>query len=195
MKKALESGGATLIDMKEMLHAPVPPDFRPPEPDPDEMALMIYFGGTTGIAKGIMLSHSAVVANAHQVKAWGHLTAEEQILAVLPLFHGYGMSVCMNAPVLSGMEIVLMPKFSAGEIAKTIHKHRPTLAAAVPTILVALSSLPDADKYAHPSPPVGIGGVECRILRPTNIISGAWQATSSTSRRSPPRQGPAASAR
>ncbi len=147
VKKALEADGATMTDMKELLHAPVPSDFRPAEPDPNEMALMIYSGGTTGIAKGIMLSHFAVVANAHQVKAWGHLTEEERMLAVLPLFHGYGMSVCMNAPVLSGMEIVLMPKFSAGEMAKTIHKHRPALAAAVPTILVALSSLPDVDKY------------------------------------------------
>ncbi len=147
VKEAARVGSVEMLNMQDLLRSPAPADFRPADPDPDEMAILIYSGGTTGVAKGIMLSHFNVVANAHMVKTWGHLNEEERILAVLPLFHGYGMSVCMNAPVLAGMEIILMPKFSARGMAKTIHKHRPTVTAAVPTILVALSNLPDVDKY------------------------------------------------
>ena len=147
VKEAARDGSVEMLNMQDLLRSPAPADFRPVDSDPDEMAILIYSGGTTGVAKGIMLSHFNVVANAHMVKTWGHLNEEERILAVLPLFHGYGMSVCMNAPVLAGMEIVLMPKFSARDMAKTIHKHRPTVTAAVPTILVALSNLPDVDKY------------------------------------------------
>jgi len=147
VRKAARMGSAELLDMKTLLRTSVPSDFRPADPNVEEMAILIYSGGTTGIAKGIMLSHFNVVANAYMVKTWGHLTEEERMLAVLPLFHGYGMSVCMNAPILSGMEIILMPKFNPRDMAKIIHKHRPTLTAVVPTILVALSNLPDIDKY------------------------------------------------
>ncbi len=148
LKKALAGNGdLEAVDLKEMAWKAAPADFQPFEPDVDDLALMIYSGGTTGIAKGIMLSHFNVVANAHQIAAWGHLNENERILAVLPLFHGYGMNVTMNAPILSGMEIVLLPKFSAKGMAKAIHKYRPTITAAVPTILVALSSLPDVDKF------------------------------------------------
>ncbi len=110
-------------------------------------AVMIYSGGTTGVAKGIRLSHRAVVTNAHQIAAWGHLNENERTLTVLPLFHGYGMNVCMNSSVLTGMSIVLLPRFKAEEMAKAIHKYKPTLTAAVPTILVALSNLPNIASF------------------------------------------------
>ncbi len=116
-------------------------------PDPDSEAVMIYSGGTTGVAKGIKLSHRAVVTNAYQIAVWGHLNESERTLAVLPLFHGYGMNVCMNSSVLSGMSIVLLPRFKAEEMAKAIHKYKPTLTACVPTILVALSNLKNIDSY------------------------------------------------
>ena len=53
----------------------------------------------------------SLVANAHQLQAWVSMGPEERMLAVLPLFHGFGMSVTMNAPLLVGAEIVLMPRF------------------------------------------------------------------------------------
>jgi long-chain acyl-CoA synthetase len=116
--------------------------------DPDDLACMIYSGGTTGVAKGIMLSHFALVANAHQIAAWGRLTSEEgRILAVLPLFHGFGMSVTMNATVLVGGEIVLVPKFSARDVLKSIQKTKPAFFIGVPTMFVAFSNLPDVGRY------------------------------------------------
>ncbi len=117
------------------------------EIDTNSCAVIIYSGGTTGVAKGIVLSHRAVVNNAYQIAMWGHLNENESILSVLPLFHGYGMNVCMNSAVLSGMSIVLLPRFKAKEMAKTIDKYKPTLTASVPTILVALSNLRNVSSY------------------------------------------------
>ncbi|BAT70992.1 long-chain acyl-CoA synthetase [Thermosulfidibacter takaii ABI70S6] len=122
-------------------------DFKPVRKDPSELGVLIYSGGTTGVAKGIMLSHFAVVANAMQIAAWGDLNSNERILAVLPLFHGYGMNVCMNAPIYSGMSIILLPRFNPKLMAKTIHKYKPTMTAVVPTILTALANLPDISRY------------------------------------------------
>jgi long-chain acyl-CoA synthetase len=111
------------------------------------MAVLIYSGGTTGIAKGIMLSHYSLVANAYQIAAWGGLGKKERILAVIPLFHGYGMSVTLNAPVLRSSEIVLLPRFSARQVLRTIQKTRPTFFIGVPTMFVALSNLPGVQRY------------------------------------------------
>jgi long-chain acyl-CoA synthetase len=117
------------------------------EIDPSEMAALIYSGGTTGVSKGIMLSHKALVANASQVSSWGQVHPDDKLLAVLPLFHGFGMSVCMNTPLSKGGTIVLLPRFDARELVKTVHKYKPTLFAGVPTMFIAIKELPDIDKY------------------------------------------------
>ncbi len=145
--RAKRSSRADFYNFSDMLRNPPPSDFRPVKVNPRDMAIMIYSGGTTGIAKGIMLSHYAVVANAHMIRTWGDLNPDERMMAVLPFFHGYGMNVTMNAPILAGMSIVMLPRFSARQTARTIHRYRPTVTAAVPTMLVALSSLDDIDRY------------------------------------------------
>ncbi len=139
--------GAVLLDFKALLKQALPPDWHPEPVQPDEMAVLIYSGGTTGVAKGIMLSHFNLVANAHQIIAWGRLTDEQGILAVLPLFHGFGMSVTMNAAVLTGGEIFLVPRFNAKQIAKTIQKYKPSFFIGVPTMFVQLSNLPNIHRY------------------------------------------------
>lgn len=134
------------VDFRTLLQAH-PSDFRPEAVEPDDMAVLIYSGGTTGVAKGIMLSHYNFVANAHQVRAWGQLAETERLLAVLPFFHGFGMSVTMNAPVLAGGEIVMMPRFNARDVVKAIQKYKPTFFIGVPTMFVAFSNLPDIHRY------------------------------------------------
>ena len=136
-----------LLDFKRMLKQAPQPGWQPQPVEPHEMAVLIYSGGTTGIAKGIMLSHFSLVANAHQVNAWGHLTDEQGVMAVLPLFHGFGMSVTMNAAVLAGGEIFLVPRFKAKEVAKSIQKYKPSFFIGVPTMFVQLSNLPDIHQY------------------------------------------------
>jgi long-chain acyl-CoA synthetase len=136
-----------LTNFMQLLRAAPPADFKPEPVAPDDPAILIYSGGTTGVSKGILLSHFNCVANAHQVAAWGRLTAEERVLAVLPLFHGFGMSVTMNAPILVGGEIVLMPRFKARDVLAAIQKFRPTFFIGVPTMFVAFSHLPDVGRY------------------------------------------------
>jgi long-chain acyl-CoA synthetase len=114
---------------------------------PTDLAALIYSGGTTGVSKGIMLSHKALVANAMQVASWGKVLPNDKLLAVLPLFHGFGMSVCMNTPLSRGGTIVLLPRFDARELVKTVDKYKPTLFAGVPTMFIAVKELADINKY------------------------------------------------
>jgi long-chain acyl-CoA synthetase len=136
-----------MLDFKKLLKQAHGSDWHPEPVQADGMAVLIYSGGTTGVAKGIMLSHFNLVANAHQIIAWGHLTDEQGVLAVLPLFHGFGMSVTMNAALLAGGEIILMPRFNAKQVAKTIQKYRPSFFIGVPTMFVQLSNLPDIHRF------------------------------------------------
>jgi long-chain acyl-CoA synthetase len=140
-------GGGALVDFKEFLKQGTRPDWHPEPVEPEEMGVLIYSGGTTGTAKGIMLSHFSLVANAYQIIAWGHLTDEQGVLAVLPLFHGFGMSVTMNGAVLAGGEIFLVPRFNAKQIAKAIQKYKPSFFIGVPTMFVQLSNLPEIHRY------------------------------------------------
>jgi long-chain acyl-CoA synthetase len=94
-----------------------------------------------------MLSQFNLVANAHQVFAWANLTDEQGVLAVLPLFHGFGMSVTMNAAVLAGGEIYLIPRFNAKDVAKAIQKYKPSFLIGVPAMFVQLNNLPKIERY------------------------------------------------
>lgn len=144
IQKARQSG---LIDFKELLQKTPAPDWQPDPLPLDEMAVLIYSGGTTGIAKGVMLSQFNLVANAHQIIAWANLKDEQGVLAVLPFFHGFGMSVTMNAAVLAGGEIFLMPRFNPKAVAKAIQKYRPSFLIGVPAMFVQLSHLPKIERY------------------------------------------------
>jgi long-chain acyl-CoA synthetase len=139
--------GARPLELRALLAANPPNGFTPAPIDPGALAVLLYSGGTTGAAKGIMLSHAACVANAHQLRTWGRLDASDRVLAVLPLFHGYGMSVNMNAALLAGGTIVLVPRFNARDVLKTIQREKPTFFTGVPTMFVAFSSLPDLKRY------------------------------------------------
>jgi len=110
-------------------------------------AVLLYTGGTTGKPKGVMLSHYALVCNAWQAVTWVNMNTQDRLLTVLPIFHGFGMSVGMNAPLIAGSSCVLIPRFSSDEILKAIDCYRPTLFAGVPTMYIALINHPDLPKY------------------------------------------------
>ncbi len=112
------------------------------------VAVLIYTGGTTGKPKGVMLSHYALVVNAKQCSVWGSMTRDDSILTVLPIFHGFGMSVCMNAPLMSGAATVLVPRFSVDDMLKAIDRFQPTLFAGVPTMYIGLINHPRLTRYA-----------------------------------------------
>ncbi len=147
MRAGAEAGLTGALRFMDLAGKDAPSAFQPASVDPDDLAVLLYSGGTTGVAKGIMLSHFACVANAHQIRTWGQLSAADRLLSVLPLFHGYGMSVNMNGALLGGGEIVLVPRFGAKDVLKLIQKHRPTFFTGVPTMFVAFSNLPGVEKY------------------------------------------------
>ncbi len=138
---------ASVIHLASLLQDAPPAGWQPAPVDPHSPAVLIYSGGTTGVAKGIMLSHYALVANAHQLRAWVNLDAQGRILAVLPLFHGFGMSVTMNAPLLAGGEIITLPRFQAENVLKAIQEWKPTFFIGVPAMFGAFNSVPTLDKY------------------------------------------------
>jgi long-chain acyl-CoA synthetase len=120
------------------------------EIDPDrDLALLQYTGGTTGTAKGVMLSHKNLVANAVQCTAvlYKMKPGKEKVLGVLPLFHVYGMTAVMNKGIKMAAEIILVPKFDVKQILTLINKKKPTLFPGAPTMYIALINHPDLQKY------------------------------------------------
>lgn len=115
----------------------------------DDLALLQYTGGTTGLAKGTMLTHRNLVANAHQASAWMYKTREgqEKILGVLPFFHVYGMTAVMNLAIKLAATMILLPKFDRDQILKTIAKEKPTIFPGAPTMYVSLINHPKIHKY------------------------------------------------
>jgi long-chain acyl-CoA synthetase len=114
-----------------------------------DLALLQYTGGTTGPAKGVMLSHRNLVVNAKQCGAWLYRTSDgnEVVLGALPFFHVYGMTVVMNFGIMTKAKLVILPRFEPEQVLKTIHKHKPTLFPGAPTMYIALLNHPDLKKY------------------------------------------------
>jgi long-chain acyl-CoA synthetase len=123
---------------------PAPVDVRPAD-----LAALLYTGGTTGVPKGAMLSHRALVANALQSRSWYPRTVAGQTrtLAVMPFFHAYGLTVVMNEAIHGGYALVLIPRFDLELILKAIQRHRPELFAGAPRIYVAINNSPLAKRY------------------------------------------------
>ena len=125
-----------------------------PEPiqiDPTEdIAILQYTGGTTGLSKGAMLTHRNIAVNAQQ-SHWffQHDTTfgEESCLTVIPLFHVFAMTSCMNLSILNGAKIILLPRFDVKEVLNTIKTDQPTTFPGVPTMYIALLNYPEAEKY------------------------------------------------
>lgn len=120
-------------------------DGTPPSPPPcpitvGDLALLQYTGGTTGVAKGVMLSHANILANVVQIAGWFPALhwGKERFVAILPFFHVFGMTVSMNFPLYTGCAVILIPKFDVDGFINTLQQTKPTLFPGVPTIFVAI---------------------------------------------------------
>lgn len=136
--------GEGLHSMKELLRD-TPADPPAVDINVDELAVLQYTGGTTGVSKAAMLSHRNLVINMQQCRAWMQSLrpGEEVILAALPYFHIFGMTVCMNLPVFLGASIVLMPNpRDIPLLIKSLSKHRVTLFPGVPAHFHAINTTP-----------------------------------------------------
>lgn len=105
----------------------------------DDIAVLQYTGGTTGRSKGVMLTHYNLIANVFQSYATSNITlGKERVLTIIPLFHVYGMTGCMNLTFYTGGNLILVPRFSVKETVKIVEQYKPTTFSGVPTMYVEL---------------------------------------------------------
>jgi long-chain acyl-CoA synthetase len=118
-----------------------PLDPAHPQPRPQDVALLQYTGGTTGTPKGAVLTHRNLRANAAQGRAWmpGLKDGEETVYAVLPLFHAYGLTLCLTYSMSVGATLVLLPRFDLDQMIEAIRRRPPTFLPAVPPIYERLA--------------------------------------------------------
>ncbi|MBB6669769.1 AMP-binding protein [Cohnella nanjingensis] len=115
----------------------------------NDLALLQYTGGTTGVSKGVMLTHYNVIVNTMQISLWAYKCkpGKERYLAALPFFHVFGLTVLMNKAVLQGGCLILVPKFEAGQILQVVHKLKPTIFPGAPTMYIALLNHRNLSQY------------------------------------------------
>lgn len=116
--------------------------------DPAErIAALPYSSGTTGMPKGVMLTHRNLIANVVQIELVDDATDDDVFIGILPFFHIYGMTVIANAALRTGATIVTMPRFDLEQFLELMQGHQVTKAYLVPPILVALAKHPMVDQY------------------------------------------------
>jgi acyl-CoA synthetase (AMP-forming)/AMP-acid ligase II len=113
----------------------------------NDLVALPYSSGTTGLPKGVMLTHRNLVANLCQFQDALGTGAGERLIAVLPFFHIYGLVVLMAAAVREGSTLVTMPRFDLEEFLRILQEHHVTRAYLVPPIVLALAKHPMVDKY------------------------------------------------
>jgi long-chain acyl-CoA synthetase len=123
-------------------------EFKGPPIKEENVAVILYTSGTTGDPKGVMLTHKNLHSNAEACLALFDLTSEDRIVTVLPVFHIFCMTVCMNASILSGATMLLLPKFSPKDVIGTIYCSQATVFAGVPTMYnFLLQGSADPEKF------------------------------------------------
>lgn len=156
--------GKGVVYLKQILESypSSPPQFAV-KPGND-VAAIVYTGGTTGLPKGVLLTHLNLIANAMQNAVWFDWSHQDTIIGLLPFYHSWGGCTCLNSPVYSGARVVIMTRFDAEELLATIERERVTVmygAASMFTSLVNslaigkydLSSLRYVKSGAMPIPP------------------------------------------
>ena len=166
----------------------------------DDVIVLPYSSGTTGLPKGVMLTHRNLVGNIHQTRGLHKLDESDVLVGILPFFHIYGMEVIMNNGLAHGATIVTMPKFDLEQFLSLVQEHKITRAYLVPPILLALAKHPIIDKYDLSSLDIILSGAAplgedlqnavkerlgCQVLQGygltetspvTNLIPDGWEA-------------------
>lgn len=140
--------GERVIKLKEIARHPEAVKGRTQDPR-NETALLQYTGGTTGKAKGVVITHANLAANLQQAMAVLHEFSDrhEIMLSLMPYFHVYGLTVGLNLAVAVGATSLPMPRFDPKETLELIHKEKPTLFPGAPAVYGALLRQKDVQKY------------------------------------------------
>ncbi|MEK6279058.1 MAG: 4-coumarate--CoA ligase family protein [Acidobacteriota bacterium] len=116
----------------------------------EDLVALPYSSGTTGLPKGVMLTHHNLVSNIRQMEGLNYFTEEDTLIGVLPFFHIYGLVVVLNMGLYQGATIVTVPRFELEPFLQTLQDHNVTMAHLVPPIVLALSKHPVVDNYKLP---------------------------------------------
>ncbi len=142
-----EGEGATPFSDLLQNTGPVPRvDFKTSE----DLVVLPYSSGTTGMPKGVMLSHRNLVSNIFQFRDLEPTGPDDTLIAVLPFFHIYGMTVILNAALSNGATVVCMPRFDLELFLRLLEKHEVTRAHLVPPIVLALAKHPLVEQFKFP---------------------------------------------
>jgi acyl-CoA synthetase (AMP-forming)/AMP-acid ligase II len=154
----IDSGASVLVTVPELegrARAAAPAAVRvvtPPDllgraaarraPDPEDLALLPYSSGTTGLPKGVMLTHANLVASVRQVGSRVRLTERDVLIALAPFSHIMGFTVTGLVPLCSGATLVTIPRFDFGRLLELIARHRVTVLVVPPPVMGALAATP-----------------------------------------------------
>ncbi|WP_068615996.1 AMP-binding protein [Paenibacillus tuaregi] len=125
-----------------------------------DLALIQYTGGTTGVAKGVMLTHMNLISNTIQSQLWFYKArkAKEIYMAALPFFHVFGLTVLLNLAIYNAGTLLLLPRFEINQVLKMIDKMKPTIFPGAPTMYIALINHPEVSRYDLSSINICISG-------------------------------------
>ncbi|WP_419883373.1 fatty acid--CoA ligase family protein [Peribacillus sp. B-H-3] len=118
-------------------------EYRREAADPDETAIILYTSGTTGKPKGAMLTHRNLYSNAKDTGDYLKISENDRVITTLPMFHVFCLTVVLNAPLMNGGTLLIVPKFSPREIFRIAKKYEATLFAGVPTMYNFLLQYPE----------------------------------------------------
>jgi acyl-CoA synthetase (AMP-forming)/AMP-acid ligase II len=146
-RQVRDSGAGLVIDDAAGLVSEAEPGARPDEVDvdPAELAVLPYSSGTTGLMKGVMLTHRNLVANIEQ--AWSSMPVgpDDTLVGVLPFFHIYGQTVVLNLGLAKGSTIVNMPRFDLDQLLEIVERHGVTWLHVAPPVILALATAPQVE--------------------------------------------------
>ncbi|WP_037973634.1 AMP-binding protein [Streptomyces sp. NRRL WC-3742] len=134
------------LSLADLLAAPGPAPELVVDPARD-VAVLPYSSGTTGLPKGVMLTHRSIATNLAQCDALYRPAEGERILAVLPFFHIYGLTALLNQPLRCGATVVVLPRFDLEQFCRTIEEQRVQALFVAPPIALALAKHPIVDRY------------------------------------------------
>jgi long-chain acyl-CoA synthetase len=156
-----------------LLTRATPLDSDHPRPAPADLAVLQYTGGTTGVPKGAMLSHRNLRSNAAQGRAWVPTLkdGEEVVYGVLPLFHAYGLTLCLTFSMSIGAVLVLFPRFDVDQVLHAMRRRPATFLPGVPPVYQALAAAAVERGADLTSIRVGISGA---MSLPTSTVE-EWE--------------------